>query len=141
VTSAVSVPVAGVTAAAGEGSNAQPECRFSARLTSSQRVKVVANVDSAPQAYFRLERTIVEAGQQFGAVRTFAAPVHVPHLGLDASWFPDQDQLMTTDGHRLITVTVSWRAVKARRRISLAAAVARRYLGKLDPKAAEPAGS
>ena len=56
VASALSVPVASVTAVAGEGSNAQPECRFSARLRSGHRVKVVANVDSAPQAYFRLER-------------------------------------------------------------------------------------
>ena len=102
---------------------------------------MVANVDTAPQAYQRLERTIVEAGQQFGVSRGFTPPVHVAGLGLDASWFPDQTKLMTTDGGRLVSVVISWRGVSQARRQALAKAVARPYLGKLQPRAADPTGS
>jgi hypothetical protein len=89
---------------------------------------VVANLDGSPQAYQRLERTIVEASQQFGTARNFAAPVHVDRLGVDASWFPDLRQVMTTDNRRLITVGVIWPHAPARRLRALAIAVARAYL-------------
>jgi hypothetical protein len=59
-------------------------------------------------------------------------------VGLDASWFPDQNQLMTTDAARLITVEVDWRGARQRRSIALAAQVARIYLGKLQPQSARP---
>jgi hypothetical protein len=98
-------------------------------------------VDSSPQAYQRLERTIVEDGQQFGRTRGFTPPQTVPKLGLDAAWLPDQSKLMTTDGTRLITVTVQWRGVGLRRQRTLAAGAARRYLGPLEPKAADPNGT
>jgi hypothetical protein len=124
-----------VAQAGAEGNNAQPECHF---RVARRHLLVVANVDSAPQAYARLERTIVEAGQRFGAVRTFAPPVHVERVGLDASWFPDQHQLMTTDAARLITVEVGWRGARQRRSIALAAEVARIYLRKLQPQSARP---
>ncbi|MBV8953346.1 MAG: hypothetical protein JO179_04360 [Solirubrobacterales bacterium] len=124
-----------VAQASTEGNNAQPECHF---RVARRHLLVVANVDSAPQAYARLERTIVEAGQQFGAVPTFAPPVHVDRVGLDASWFPDQHQLMSTDAARLITVEVDWRGARQRRSIGLAAEVARIYLGKLQPQSARP---
>ncbi|MEA2159169.1 MAG: hypothetical protein QOD66_1549 [Solirubrobacteraceae bacterium] len=88
----------------------------------------MVNLDGSPQAYQRLERTIVEDGQQFGTARSFAAPVAVPGLGLDAAWLPDQSTLITTDGRRLISVRVSWAARRAPRR-ALAQALARRYLG------------
>ncbi len=80
---------------------------------AGQRVTVIVNVDSSPQPYARLERAIVEDGQQFGTQRTFAPPQTVPHLGLDASWFPDLDQLLTSDGHVLLGVTVQWPGVTA----------------------------
>ncbi len=95
---------------------------------------MVVNVDSSPQPYARLERAIVEAGQQFGVVRGFAAPVTVPKLGLDASWFPDLHDVMTTDGNALITATVSWPHVSQARRRALATIAARAYLGKLNRK-------
>jgi hypothetical protein len=90
-------------------------------------LRVVVNVDASPQPYTRLERTIVEAGQQFGTVRSFAAPVAVGGLGLDAAWLPDQDELITADQRRLITVTVSWKGSR-RPRQALARALAHRYL-------------
>ena len=73
---------------------------------AGKRLTVIVNVDSSPQPYARLERAIVENGQQFGTKRTFTPPQTVPHLGLDASWFPDLDQLLTSDGHVLITIDV-----------------------------------
>jgi hypothetical protein len=135
VARAAGVAEESVAQASAEGNNAQPECHF---RVARRHLLLVANVDSAPQAYARLERTIVEAGQQFGAVRTFAPPVHVDRVGLDASWFPDQHQLMTTDAARLITVEVDWRGVHQRRSVALAAQVARIYLGKLQPQSARP---
>ncbi len=124
-----------LTARATMGNNAEPECHF-----RGPRVSVVVNVDSSPQPYQRLERTIDEAGQQFGTVRTFAPPVTVPKLGLDAAWLPDQSKLLTTDGRSLLTITVAWRGEKRARQIALATLVARRYLGKPIPNSAVPTG-
>lgn len=93
---------------------------------------MVVNVDTDPQPYFVLERTAVEASQQFATVREVAAPVQVPHIGLDAYWYADAQQFQTTDGVRLITVTVSGVGAAARQE-RLAIAAARPYLGKLVP--------
>jgi hypothetical protein len=116
------VPAGSVRGVAATGNDAQPECRLAAG-----GLRVVVNVDSSPQSYTRLERTIVEAGQQFGTVRSFAAPVAVDGLGLGAAWLPDQDRLITADQRRLISVKVSWTGSRRHRR-ALAAALARRYL-------------
>jgi hypothetical protein len=134
------VSVGSVSAVAGVGNNGQPECRF-AFAAPPRHVRVVANLDGAPQAYFRLERTIVETAQLFRAQRTFPAPEQVQGVGLDASWFPTDSDFMTTDGRTLITVGVHWPGVPQRRMATLAAAVAKQYLGPLDWKAADPPGS
>lgn len=107
------------------GNNAQPQCTYRAG-----HVRVVANIDSSPQPYERLERAVVEAQQQFGAVRTEAPPERVAGLGLDADWFPREHQLMTTDGRKLITMTVAWPHARRARMRALARAVARVYLGR-----------
>lgn len=91
------------------------------------RVRAVVNVDSSSQPYFRLERTIVEAGQQFGAVRTFAAPVAVRGIGLDAAWLPDVSELVTADRTALYTVTVSG-GLRAPARKAVAELLARLYV-------------
>jgi hypothetical protein len=127
---------AGVVQRRGESNASTPQCVFRAAA-----VKVTVVVDSYPQPYQRLERAAVENGQQFGAVRLEAAPESVTGIGLDAWWFPTEQQLMTTEGRRLITVIVAWRGVRARRREALAEGVARHYLGPLDRAAAEPAGT
>ena len=129
------VAVGALTARATTGNNAEPECHFHAA-----RVSVVVNVDSSPQPYQRLERTIDEDSQQFGTERNFAPPVTVPKLGLDAAWVPDQSKLLTTDGRSLLTITVARRGEKRARQIALATLVARRYLGKPIPKSAVPTG-
>ncbi len=117
------------------GNNAEPECHF-----HGPGVSVTVNIDSSPQPYQRLERTIEEDEQQFAAVREFRPPVTVPKLGLDASWVPDQSKLLTTDGRNLLTITVAWRGEKRARQIALATLVARRYLGKSIPASAVPTG-
>ena len=94
----------------------------------SRTGSVVANLDSGAQPYFRLERTAVEATQQFSTTRNVAAPQTIKGLGLDADWYPAQQQLQTTDGVRLITITVAWHGVSQGRRRALAVAVARPYL-------------
>jgi hypothetical protein len=73
-----------------------------------------------------LERTALEASQQFTAVRLVAPPQAVPRLGLEADWFPAETQLMATDGIRLITVSVKWS--HSTRKRALAVALARTYL-------------
>jgi hypothetical protein len=110
-------------------------------VVGRRRLLVIVNVDMEPQPYFRLERAIVEAGQQFGLVRGFTPPQAVAGLGLDASWFPDQSKLMTTDGTRLISATVLWPRAGQRRSRDLAVVAARHYLGKLQPNAADPNGT
>lgn len=129
------VGVGVLKARATTGNNAEPECHF-----RGPGVSVVVNVDSSPQPYQRLERTIDEDSQQFGTVRNFTPPVTVSRLGLDAAWVPDQSQLLTTDGRSLLTITVAWRGEKQARQIALATLVARRYLGKPIPKGAVPTG-
>jgi hypothetical protein len=116
--------------------NGMPQCALSVRPNGTARVLAVANVDTAPQAFFRLERTAVEAAQNFTSPRVVAPPEQITGLGLDADWFPASEQLMTTDGVRLITVSVSWPNTPAARKRGLAEAVARSYLGRLDYRAA-----
>ena len=117
-----------VVVAVSTGNNAMPQCSFTARAGSRRRVEAIANINSGPQPYFVLERTAIEAGQQFGAERLIALPQAVTGLGLEADWFPNNTQLMTTDGIRLITVTVNWRRTSQARQRALAETVARRYL-------------
>ncbi|HEY1594768.1 MAG TPA: hypothetical protein VGF74_05200 [Thermoleophilaceae bacterium] len=116
---------AAVTTKQGTGNNGMPQCTFGAG-----KVALTANVDTAPQAYFRLERTVVEETQQFSTTREVAPAQHIGHLGLDADWFPGEQQLMTTDGKQFLTVTVRWAKAKTARRRALATAVARSYLAK-----------
>jgi hypothetical protein len=124
-----------LTARATTGNNSEPECDF-----RGPGVSVAVNIDSSPQPYQRLERTIDEAGQQFGTVRNFAPPVHVPKLGLDGAWLPDLSQLITSDGKTLLTITVAWRGRNQARQIALATRVARQYLGRSIPAGAVPTG-
>ncbi len=108
------------------GSNGSPECVYAMGKSS-----VVVNVNNTPQAYFLLERTEVEASQQFGLVRAVAAPYDVPGVGLDAWWFPAESQFLTTDGVNLLTVTVTIPHAPAKRLPQVGKAAARPYLGKL----------
>jgi hypothetical protein len=138
VAGALGVHVASVTTTAATGSNGEPECHYTIRTANGTVVKLVANLDSSAQPYQRLERAIVEDGQQFASVPTNPPPQAIAHLGLDASWLPDQNKLITTEGVRLISVAVAWPGSTQGQQRALAVATARPYLGKNNPKAAEP---
>jgi hypothetical protein len=89
---------------------------------------LTANIDTSPSPYFRLERTAVEAYQMFAPTGAAPPPRPVDRLGLEAYWFPDRTQLMSTDGGRLVTVAVAWRRSRQARRQALAVAASRPYL-------------
>jgi hypothetical protein len=122
---------------AGISSAAVPTCYFTIKLARGRPVRLSVMDERTVEAYFLLERAIVEFQQVFAPVRLAPAPETVPHLGLDASWFPAQKYVMTTDGVRLITATVDWPSAPQWRQRALATAAARAYLGPLDYKAAE----
>jgi hypothetical protein len=112
----------------------QPECVFS---VPARRLRMSVSVSTEPQPYAVLERQAEEASQMFTPTRLSPAPQHVERLGLDAQWFPEEEQLLTTDAVRLITVTiVRWPGESQARWKRLAAAAARPYLGRLRPKLA-----
>lgn len=134
VAAALSASPAAVTEKASMSNQAYPQCVY---RVADPNVRVTVIVDTGPQPYFRLERTAVEAQQVFSSVRNAPAPVQIPHLGLDADWFPDQNQMMTTDGRRLITAEVRSRHAKTAQLRSLAAAAARAYLGPLHHNPAQ----
>ena len=104
------------------------ECVFSAG-----RVVASLSVSGAPEAYAVLERQAEEQAQIFGGKRFTPAPQLITGLGVDAYWFPAQQQVMTTEGVNLITATiVHWRHTRVARRRTLGTALARPYLGRID---------
>lgn len=125
VDSVVSSPFTAPSGAAG--------CRFSTRDHAVGLLGVVAELDSAPQAYYRLEREVVEFGQNvvWAHLGERAYPVAIPHLGRDADWFPSENQLVTSDGVGLITIVVSSVPVDSGGGERVAASLARTYLGPL----------
>ena len=134
VARAAGADAASVSARTSTGNNAEPQCVF---RVVDKRVTVTVNLDSSPQPYARLERAIVELGQQFGVQRNFSPPESETHLGLDAAWVPDTSQMLTTDGVRLITVTVAWPHTRTTPRRSLARREAQLYLLPLHKQAGE----
>lgn len=113
-----------------------PACAFAVRV-GGRPLTLGVEVDTEPSAYAVLERTIEEQAQGFPA-RTHPAPIDVPHVGLGASWFPEEQQLQTTDGARLVIVTLTDRALPLHRRIAVTVAVARTYLRR--PATTSPRG-
>lgn len=88
-------------------------------------------LDSAPQAYTRMEREQVEFWQnvEWSHKTARAAPRPVGHLGLGGYWFPEQSRLQTTDGVRLITIKVRASSTGSAERKDEATKLARVYLG------------
>jgi hypothetical protein len=128
------VPVSAIHTRVTTDNSHQPECVFS---VPARRLKMSVSVSTEPQPYAVLERQAEEASQMFTPTRLSPAPQQVAHLGLDAQWFPELEQLLTTDAVRLITVTiVHWPGASQARWKRLAAVAARPYLGRLQPKLA-----
>jgi hypothetical protein len=109
-------------------SNGADGCRFRA-----DGISVTVMLDSAPQAYTRMEREQVEFWQnvEWSHKAARAAPRPVGHLGLAGYWFPVQNRLLTTDGVRLITVKVRSPSMGKSERKAAAVGLARAYLGPL----------
>jgi hypothetical protein len=128
---AVHVSAGHVAAKVSMGNNGMPQCGLEAG-----KVVALVNVDNGPQPYARLERTAEEASQPFTQQRLSPSPIDLKGLGLDADWFPEEQQLMTTDGNVLLTVTITWPRAKQAKEIALAKRLARPYLGKLNGKGA-----
>jgi hypothetical protein len=131
IASRLQVPVSAVSQVVSKGNNGMPQCVLTATRPGQPPVHVAVNLDSGPQPYFRLERTAVEASQQFGTERLYAAPELIMGLGLDADWFPDGNYVLTTDGVNLITTTVAWPGSSQAQRRALSVAIARRFVGRI----------
>lgn len=117
------------------GGNDMPQCSFvvarAHRGGPHDRVRVTVNVDSAPQAAWRLMRTVVEASQLFGpAPPGWHAPIGLMGLGPYASWFIKLHSLMAVNHTRtqLLTATVSWRRATRAEMIRLARSVIVAYI-------------
>ncbi len=111
-----------------KANNEMPQCSFATHTAKHRRIGLLVNYDTGPQPYFIVERTAEEAAQVFTPSRMVAPPVTINHLGLEAFWFPARDQVMATDGIRLITVTVNWPHSRNADRRTIAVAIARPYL-------------
>lgn len=112
------------------GNNAMPQCSFTARLPGGRRFDMTVNVDTSPQPYMVLARTIEERSQGFSPTSAVPAPVAVMGLGLEASWLPDEHALMSTDGLRLVTVSLTWPGTRQAQKIQFATRISRFYLGR-----------
>jgi len=98
---------------------------------------VLVNVETGPQPYFILERTAIENNQTFTAKPTHPPATSVPGLGLEADWFPQYPYLIATDGHRLVTVTVTLPHNPERLERALAIRITLPYLHTPHGKAAQ----
>jgi hypothetical protein len=121
------VAQAGISFARSEGTNSLPQCVLSGRPGRGKAVKATANIDTAPQPYFRVERNTVE-GTQMAISLGYPHPLILSGLGVEATWFPAQTKLQSTDDRKIITVTVAWPGASQRRELALAEAIARPYL-------------
>lgn len=128
---ALGVSPASVATAGSLGNNLMPQCTFTVPVAGSH-VQLIANVDNGPSPYYLLERTAEEQAQVFAPTPLTPAPQDITGLGLDADWFGEEQQLMTTDGRVLVTVTVTWQHGSTARKIAVTSAVARTYLGPND---------
>jgi hypothetical protein len=109
-----------------KASNGSDGCRL-----RGDDLEAIVMLDSAPQAYTRMEREQVEFWQnvEWSHKTARAAPRPVGHLGLDGYWFPVQSRLLTTDGVRLVTIKVRAPSAGPAERRAQAIKLARIYLG------------
>jgi hypothetical protein len=120
----------GVTAARPfKARNGSAGCRL-----EGPTVRAVVYLDSAPQAYTRMEREQVEFWQnvEWSHKTARAAPRPVTTLGLGGYWFPVQSRLLTTDGVRLITIKIRAPSEGPAERKANAVKLANVYLGPLQ---------
>jgi hypothetical protein len=109
------------------GTTGNPECTYTTG-TGRHEIKLTADDYKGSQPYFILDRTAEEAAQVFVPTRMVAPPVVSTAIGLLTVWFPAREQLMATDGLKLITTTVRWKGVTQKHRLALAGAFTRPYI-------------
>lgn len=109
-----------------KGNSGNPDCSYTTG-TGHHKIKLIADDYMGPQPYFILERTEIEASQVFVPTRTEPPPQAI-NMGIEADWFPAREQLMATDGLKLITTTVSWVGVAQKHRLALAEAFTKPYI-------------
>lgn len=125
-----------VKVAIGEGTNGMPQCSYvvvrpRTKSVPHTRAHLIVNVDSAPQASWRLMRTVVEAGQLFGpAPPGWHPPLGLYGLGQYASWFINLHTLMCVNHTRtqLLSVKVTWNHADRGQMIKLARATVEPYV-------------
>ena len=114
------------------GGNAEPQCLYVARPTAGHgpltKATVSVNVDNGAQATWRLMRTVVEASQIFGVPPPgWKPPIGEERLGPYASWFPELNALMATNGVDLLDAIVTWRHANRAQMVALARAAITPY--------------
>ncbi len=115
-----------IATAQSRGTSGNPECSYTTG-TGKHEIKLLADDYTGNQPYFILERTAEEAAQVFVPNRTVPPPQAI-NMGLEADWFPAREQLMATDGLKLITTTVTWKGVTQKHRLALARAFTKPYI-------------
>jgi hypothetical protein len=120
------IPPQHITSAENTGTTGNPECTYTTG-TGRHKIKVLADDYTGNQPYFILSRTAEEAAQVFVPTRTVAPPQSI-NMGIGANWFPAREQLMATDGLKLITTTVTWNGVTQKHRLALAKAFTKPYI-------------
>jgi hypothetical protein len=116
-----------ITTAEKTGTTGDPECTYATGV-GRHEIKLLADDYTGSQPFFILDRTAEEAAQVFVPTRTVAPPLAINHIGLLAFWFPAREQLMATDGLKLITTTVTWKGVSQKHRLALAEAFIKPYI-------------
>ena len=115
-----------ITTAEKTGTTGNPECTYTTG-SGHHTIKLLADDYTGNQPYFILSRTAEEAAQVFVPTRTVAPPQTI-NMGIGANWFPAREQLMATDGLKLITTTVTWKGVTQKHRLALAKAFTKPYI-------------
>ena len=109
---------------------------------SAAGVKLVLTAQASSQAYTAYDTAATHFEQAFGAFGHTQHPQNVPGLGVVASWFPAQQQLLTTNGTQFrggsfLTVAITRWSSPAHSRVSVARAVAERVLA-VAPRGPNP---
>ncbi|HEY4278945.1 MAG TPA: hypothetical protein VGM91_12025 [Conexibacter sp.] len=116
--------IAGASATLVNRSEGLLTCAYRAGQTSLR-----VTLDSAPQAAFRFERAVVEAGQAHLGRARAQLPQQVLGIGRGAAWLPAQRELLATDDRRLVTVYVLSQPPHPAADRAVAVAAARAVLG------------
>ena len=123
-----SQPRASIRAAAFIAPSGSEGCRY--RAPGARGPDVTVELDAAAQAYYRLDREVVEYSQNviWAHQSPKVYPQYIPRLGIEADWLPSPQELVSTDGLRVVSVSMSRWIARAGAAELAAEDVARLYL-------------